>query len=34
MKQFQQFTLFFVPVARWKRVEFEECGICGAGLSI
>ena len=34
MKQYQQFTLFFVPVARWKRVEFDECGICGTALSI
>lgn len=30
MREFKQFTLFFVPVARWKRRQFEMCGICGA----
>ena len=29
-RQYTQFTLFFVPVARWKKREFEACGICGA----
>jgi zinc-ribbon family len=30
MREFKQFTLFFVPVARWKRQQFEVCGICGS----
>lgn len=30
MQEFKQFTLFFVPVARWSRRRFEVCGICGA----
>ncbi len=34
MKQYRQFSLFFVPIARWNRVEFEECGICGAATSL
>lgn len=30
MRQYKQFTLFFIPIARWKRRSFEACGICGA----
>lgn len=33
MREFKQFTLFFVPVARWKRRQFEACGICGAAVA-
>ncbi|WP_137144808.1 zinc-ribbon domain-containing protein [Mycolicibacterium sp. CR10] len=29
MREFTQFTVFFVPLARWKRRQFEVCGICG-----
>jgi hypothetical protein len=29
IRQFKQFTLFFVPIARWKRRQLEQCGICG-----
>lgn len=32
MREFKQFTLFFVPVARWKHRRFEACGICGAAV--
>jgi len=28
MREFKQFTVFFVPVARWKRRQFEICGVC------
>lgn len=28
--QFQQVTVFFIPVARWKHRHLEICGICGA----
>jgi hypothetical protein len=31
-EEFRQFTLFFVPLARWKRRRFEVCGICGAAV--
>lgn len=34
MRQFRQFTLFFVPVARWNREQFEVCGICGASVAV
>ncbi|WP_197379686.1 zinc-ribbon domain-containing protein [Mycolicibacterium mengxianglii] len=34
MREFKQFTLFFVPVARWKRRVFEMCGICGAAVAV
>ena len=33
MREFKQFTLFFIPVARWKRRQFEICGICGAAVA-
>lgn len=33
MREFNQFTLFFVPIARWKRRHFEQCGICGAAVA-
>lgn len=29
MEEFKQFSLFFVPVARWNRRQLEVCGICG-----
>jgi zinc-ribbon family len=34
IRRFNQFTLFFVPVARWKRRQFEVCGICGAAVEV
>jgi hypothetical protein len=34
MRAFTQFTVFFVPVARWKRRLFEACGICGAAVEV
>jgi hypothetical protein len=34
MREFKQFTLFFVPVARWRRRRFEICGICGTSVAI
>ncbi|MCP9274843.1 zinc-ribbon domain-containing protein [Mycolicibacterium arenosum] len=32
VREFKQFTLFFIPVARWRRRVFEVCGICGAAV--
>jgi hypothetical protein len=32
MREFRQFTVFFVPVARWKRRFFEACSICGTAV--
>jgi hypothetical protein len=32
MREFRQFTVFFVPVARWKRRLFEVCSICGTAV--
>lgn len=29
MREFKQLSLFFIPVARWKRREYEVCGVCG-----
>ncbi|ANZ26861.1 MULTISPECIES: zinc-ribbon domain-containing protein [Rhodococcus] len=34
IREFSQFTLFFVPVARWKRRQLEECGICGTAVEV
>lgn len=32
-REFKQFTVFFVPVARWGRRESEVCGICRAAVA-
>lgn len=30
LKSYRQFTLFFVlPLWRWGRQEYEQCGVCG-----
>ncbi len=34
MRQFKQFTVFFVPIARWGRRQLEVCGICGTAVEI
>jgi hypothetical protein len=34
MREFRQFTVFFVPVARRKRRLFEACSICGAAVEV
>jgi hypothetical protein len=34
MREFKQFTVFFVPVARWARRQLETCGICGAVIEV
>ena len=34
IRQFSQFTLFFIPVARWKRRQLEVCGICCAAVEV
>lgn len=33
MQEYKQITLFFVPVARWSRRQFEVCGICGTAVA-
>lgn len=33
VREFKQLSVFFVPVARWQRREFELCGICGAAVA-
>lgn len=30
MQEYKEFSLFFIPVARWNRREFDVCTICGA----
>jgi hypothetical protein len=34
MREFRQITVFFVPVARWKRRLFEVCSICGTAVEV
>jgi len=34
VRQFRQFTVFFVPVARWGRRHLEVCEICGSTVEI
>ncbi|MFQ1002814.1 zinc-ribbon domain-containing protein [Modestobacter sp. SSW1-42] len=29
VRQSRQLTVFFVPVARWRREELEVCPVCG-----
>jgi hypothetical protein len=33
LRQFNQLSVFFIPVARWKRRQFEACSICGASIA-
>ncbi|WP_072313664.1 zinc-ribbon domain-containing protein [Agrococcus sp. Marseille-P2731] len=30
----KQFTLFFIPIARWGRRELEVCTICGNAVTV
>ncbi|MGY2078123.1 zinc-ribbon domain-containing protein [Blastococcus sp. SYSU DS0828] len=32
VRQFQQLTVFFVPVLRWRRRQLEVCPVCGAAV--
>ena len=34
VRQVKQFTVFFVPIARWGRRQLEVCGICGTAVEI
>ena len=34
VRQVKQFTVFFVPIARWGRQQLEVCGICGTALGV
>ena len=34
IRTFRQFTVFFIPVARWSRRHLEVCGICGAAVEV
>ena len=33
VREFKQLTVFFIPVARWKRRQFEVCGICSTAVA-
>jgi transcription elongation factor Elf1 len=32
IRTYTQFTVFFIPVARWSRRQLEQCSICGASV--
>ncbi len=34
VREFSQFTVFFIPVARWGRKYLEACGICGTAITV
>ncbi len=34
IQEVKQFSVFFVPLARWGRREFEVCGICGTSVDV
>lgn len=34
LRESKQFTLFFTPVARWNRREFEVCSICNEAVAV
>jgi len=33
-RESKQFSLFFIPLARWGRREFEACTICGNAVAV
>ena len=34
IRQFHQFSVFFVPIARWRRQTLEVCGVCGTAVEV
>ncbi len=34
IRQFRQFSVFFVPVLRWRREQLEVCGVCGTAVAV
>ena len=34
VREFKQFTVFFVPLARWGRRRLEVCTICGTAVEV
>ena len=34
VREFKQFTVFFVPLARWGRRRLEVCTICGVAVDV
>ena len=34
VRERKQFTVFFIPIARWGRRQFEVCGICGMAVEV
>jgi zinc-ribbon family len=32
VRQFKQFSVFLVPIARWGRQQLETCPVCGAAV--
>lgn len=34
VRQYNQLSVFFVPVLRWKRRTLEVCGICGNAVEV
>jgi hypothetical protein len=34
VQECRQFTLFFIPVARWRFRDLEACGICGSAVDV
>lgn len=33
IRRFRQFSLFFVPVLRWRRERLEVCTVCGEAVT-
>lgn len=33
IRRFRQFSLFFVPVLRWRRERLEVCPVCGEAVA-
>ena len=34
LREFKQFTVFFIPIARWGRQRFDTCPVCGAAVEV
>lgn len=34
VKRYRQFTVFFVPLLRWRREQLETCTVCGTSVAV
>jgi predicted RNA-binding Zn-ribbon protein involved in translation (DUF1610 family) len=34
VREHKQFSLFFIPIARWQRRDLEVCPVCGEAVAV